>query len=995
MPKRIDVPLSLFSGTNSELAPVDIPEGVSPDNQDMIFLPGSTESRDGTHKIYSDVLANTPTIVYCKPFVQPNGLPLTLLLDSNGILYHEDVFNAPGVRTQIGSVTPGARAFSCTAEGVEYISFHDGAHGLDVPRQLNGGFLDRISQDGPAAPPTATNYAAVLNLANPNGIVPQFATVNISAALENGNIVTITTATPHGLFPDEEISVQGVAGAYSGIWSVLAAPDQFTFTYFNPTAGLAPQGAAGTVRPVTVVVATTTPHGMISGAQFTIKGSSAAAYNNNVAGNPVSWTLQTVNSPTSFTFVPGVDPMAGNGGTMEVGGQISEGVHKVVQMFLLRSGHITRPSQPASWISTGGKMAQISDLAIGPANCVGRILAFTGADGGFYFYVPDATTGSMAMIIPDNVTTSIVLDFADTTLFNATGIDIDGNNLFALHTLRPCLGLGFYASRLWAWRELNTVERFVNMGFEGGTLGATPTVPLGWNAAADGALVASPADYGDAWQITGDGTANPRGLLTQSGYQDYLNQPILKGSTQYTFYAWAKSQLAGQAGNLVAEIYSPGGGGVLATATIPLNTIPASGKFKSADFNALTPAVIPADCIIRIYGVNLANGQTCVIDELNWVFTAQPYREGVFRVSYVDDFEAFDANTGTLGPTDDPNPIMCMTVLRGTMYFQTTERLHQTRDNGLTEPWKWNVDQVANVGAMSVDAMSPVSDGEDWFFTMSNGASGRGLYISDGGGPHKISQEYQTWFDAINTNAQSTGWLVNDSTARRCYMGVPNGSADFPNLILVMDYRELDQPSQISTSSPIHISFTGKMIASDLVRKWTRWNLTANCGSIITRPGGGKQFVIGAGNGQALGAAPGFGNVYYFDTAKLTDDDYGQINPYYWTYFFVNHEMEQALQLGSHRKSFSYLTARVVGTGNLQITPAVNELSNAQRGLRACQLTSTLVRDIERRLQISGERCAFKHSVTPLSGQTDVKMKIQRLVVTLQEESLTPIAGPR
>jgi hypothetical protein len=296
---------------------------------------------------------------------------------------------------------------------------------------------------------------------------------------------------------------------------------------------------------------------------------------------------------------------------------------------------------------------------------------------------------------------------------------------------------------------------------------------------------------------------------------------------------------------------------------------------------------------------------------------------------------------------------------------------------------------------MSVDSMTPVAEGEDWFFTASSGASGLGLYIFDGSGPHKVSQEYQTWFDAINKNTQNTTWLVNDATNRRCYIGVPNGTAATPNLILVMDYRELDQPGQISASPPIHISFTGKMIASDLVRKWTRWNLTANCGTILTLAGGIKQFAIGAGNGQALGAAPGFGNAYWFDPNKLTDDDYGQISPYYTTYFFVNHEMEQALGLGSHRKHFSYLAFRVTGVGVCIVTPYVNDLTNPQRSLRGQLLTPTLTRDIERGLLVSGERCAFKFSVVPVQGQTDVKLSLQRLVVTMKEEQFTPIAGPR
>jgi hypothetical protein len=214
-------------------------------------------------------------------------------------------------------------------------------------------------------------------------------------------------------------------------------------------------------------------------------------------------------------------------------------------------------------------------------------------------------------------------------------------------------------------------------------------------------------------------------------------------------------------------------------------------------------------------------------------------------------------------------------------------------------------------------------------------------------------------------------------------------------MLLVLDYRELDQPGQIASSPPIHISFTGKMIASDLVRKWTKWNLALNCGAIIRRPGNISQVAFGAGNGQIPGQANGFGNIYVLDPAKLTDDDYGAMLPSYTTYFFVNHEMEQALQFGSHRKIYDYLAAQVIGTGNLIITPIVNDLDTAKASIRALALApDSQDHDFERRIEVSGERCAFRFSVFPAVG-TDVQFNLQKVVITMREHLMSPIAGPR
>jgi len=280
------------------------------------------------------------------------------------------------------------------------------------------------------------------------------------------------------------------------------------------------------------------------------------------------------------------------------------------------------------------------------------------------------------------------------------------------------------------------------------------------------------------------------------------------------------------------------------------------------------------------------------------------------------------------------------------------------------------------------------------------------MRIFDGGATYKISQEIQTLFDTTNPAAQQTIWARNNPGVKRFYIGLPTGSATAPSLILPLDYRELESPSAISGSGPIHISFTGKMISSDLARKWSKWNIKANCGEILARPGNGQKFFIGGGNGVAPGGSTSqaFGNVYYFDSAKLTDDDYGQIVPYYTTYFFVNHEQEQQLQVGSLRKLFEYLTCYVTGTGILQITPFGDSLSNSFPGIfktfdfqnnaiAGIQLKSSLNSDLGENTNADAERMAFKISIVPLTGQTDVKFNLQKMVVQMKQHPFSPKRG--
>lgn len=999
----VDIPLDAFLGLVTESDITSLPPGSSPDNQDITFTPGGFDSRPALHRIFP--AGATTTYIYEKTFVQDNTKPLNLYLDSAGIFWQEDVTAAPGVKTQVHAGPPGLYAQSVTAFGREWIAFSDGKHGADIPRQYDGTFFDRVTQDGPAAAVTAADFAAQVNIGNPNGIVPAFATQNIAAIFEQPaptpNIVQVTMAAAHGLFPGAAISIQGVGvGGYNGVWQVLTVPDQLTFTYFNPTGGLVAAGAGGTVRLLTVQVTTTAPHGMIAGAQFTIAGTSAGIYNNNVSGNPAFWTLQTVLTPTKFLFVPNADPVNSNGGTLEVGGQIAQGVHKVVMFFITRMGADTKPSLVAQWTAAGGKQVQLTNLPIGPANVIARGFAFTGAGGGNYFTVPVAADGSMAMVLADNTSTSVVLDFADNTLFAAEAIDIPGNDLFAQRTLGPCLGFTVYASRIGAWGEYRGIENLLNMGFEGGVLAGSPTVPLGWGTLVGngGALVA--ADFGLAWRVTGNGGAG-RGVLSQSAFQDSLNIPIAAPNTFYSFRLKALAGAAGLAGNIVATL-SSASAAFTSSASIPINTCPTVvAAFVQADFNLATPAVVPADLTLTIEVDNLNAAATVTLDEMKLIFTQQPFLDGVSYWSYIENPEAFDAVTGKLQPTDDDSAIQFFCTLRKYLIMATAQGLHRSIDSG-GEPGAasggWEIDPISGaVGALSFRGGDPGKfgkgdTGEEWVVI----ASYNGLYLYGGGPLWKVSQENQPIWDRINKAAAHTLVVKNDPGARRIYLLLPLDQATAPNAIYPLDYRELDTDQQIAGAPSVRVSqFSGRVLATDMSRKWTRWNIMANCAEILSRGQGVYQLCLGAGNGVTPGQQNGNGNVYFLDPAKFTDDDYGQIVPYWVSYLFPSHDQEQQLQFGSGQHDFVYSFYFATGVGQLIVTPLAGNLTNPRQASVPRQLNLTQNNDIEIPLNVTASRTAFKIAVIPLQGQTDVKLSVSKMIISVRKSARGTVRGAR
>src|SRR3981081_554180 len=95
----IDAPLDLFGGLVTDMAAADLPQGVSPDCQDVSFLQGAVKTRPGILSVFSPIAGN-PTVNYLKTYTQPNLARTMLALDSTGTLWGE---NTPGAVSQIAT----------------------------------------------------------------------------------------------------------------------------------------------------------------------------------------------------------------------------------------------------------------------------------------------------------------------------------------------------------------------------------------------------------------------------------------------------------------------------------------------------------------------------------------------------------------------------------------------------------------------------------------------------------------------------------------------------------------------------------------------------------------------------------------------------------------------------------------------------------------------------------------------------------------------------
>ncbi len=974
----VDAPLEIFGGLVTDIVPAELPHGVSPDCQDVSFSNGGVSTRPGLQPLFGP-LAGNPTVNYLKTYITPNETLRTLALDGFGNLYKE---STPGTLTQIASgLTASSYGDSCTLFGREYLAFSDGAAGNDLPRQYDDTNFDRVSQCGPAGAPSVVDESIVVSIsASPAGAT-QPAAVSIvaspSGASESGYRVTITTSVAHGLSAGQTVTIAGVGvAAYNGTFTVVNVPSSTQFTYVCGTNGLANSGG-GTAASATVTIQTAASHGFVAGQLVTIAGVGVSGYNGTFA-------VATVVDSTHFTYSAYNGGFAASGGgTATAAGNVATGAHQVCVVFKTRQGYLTKPGPAGTWTASGGKRAVVTNIPTGPSNVVARILCFTGAGGASFYYVGGGgTLFSGNMILNDNTTTSLVVDFSDAILLAGTNVD----SLFRLVELGDCAGVLDYSERLFWWGERNKMDNWVNLGFDGGFTGpALPHYPMGWTA--DAAYAAGGVDeenfavWGAAYSIVGNGSTAMRGLITQTAVQDALGAPLIQANTDYAIRArCARNSTLGQ-GTLHVHLYSASG----AINTVGLQLAAAQLTTNYVEYTAqLTAplASVPADLVLRVFadGTPNQNGQF-YIDAIEIFATNEPVNSSLVRASRVEDPESYDGIDGMLSVAEkNGQAIRSAFKLRERLYFVKEHSLYVTQDDGTNEPALWTISEVARrVGTPSVRG---IGYGEDWVVI----AHRTGLYLFSGGEPVKISQEIQPTWNQINWQYAQTLWVTVDTKERRIYVGAPFGNATTPNRVLMLDYHDMDSAGDMSSRPPVNITYTGRKATTDNARKWSPWSIAANCGAMLERQNGTAVAAFGGGL-PGVGGGGSTGKIYQLSDTQYSDDGVA-IASYYTTHYFPERTAESALGVGAHRKLFSYLSMYVEGAGNLGLTTYVDS-SASMTAQQALPLSSPGLKDLELPINVLGERVAFNVS----TSQAGAWFRLQRFTPSLRTDPWAPVRG--
>lgn len=428
-------------------------------------------------------------------------------------------------------------------------------------------------------------------------------------------------------------------------------------------------------------------------------------------------------------------------------------------------------------------------------------------------------------------------------------------------------------------------------------------------------------------------------------------------------------------GNLTSQLYSPSLG-TLAQGSFNLLGAPTGGEFLTVTFDRKMPPVIPSDLQLTIFGTSIPDGQIIALNDMLLIPDNYSVSETQLRASYVANPTAYDDVTGKIILPIAGEPIRTCFVLRDLLYICTPHHIFATSDNKATEPSGWEVTQITN---SSVGALGPLAKaiGRKDAFVLDRA----GMFQIDGSNLQLVTEEILPIWTRINPAYAHICWAFNDIQNRKTYIGLALDNSSTINQVILVNTRGLDPMYDIA--EPVHVStFSGKLLASDKTLKFAPWTPNLNYACLLN---------VDDSTERTTFCGP-YGNLYWLNSNKFQDSDFGNIGSTYTTYFFLSDDQSTALQMDASRKLYTYLTASLTGTGNIQITPYVNNLTNAWKPLSQRLLSSTSNYDTDWNLNVAGNRVAFQLAPIP-NANGDSYFSLSKFNVWMQNDPTSPVRG--
>ena len=648
-------------------------------------------------------------------------------------------------------------------------------------------------------------------------------------------------------------------------------------------------------------------------------------------------------------------------------------------------------------------------------------------------------------IINDNTTMSATFTFTDAVLLAASSISFQGSNNFAQIELGSSAGFIAYSQRLFAWGEQNKIQNLLNPTFDGGigyiipndTNTVTSTYPLGWAPDANygggtagggtSSVVVSPI-FGNSYYIqnTLNVAGTYQGMIEQSAYQDSFaanapaqapghrqgafnsksgasasgGAPIIQPNTLYSIRITCScpSGITNLLNDLFVDLTSPSLGLTYGKARVNLKSMSTTLQIFTLPLLTTPFTTVPKDLLIRLYGYALSAGSDILVDRIEVFPTNQPVLTTQLRASYFNNFEAFDGVTGNLGVgAQNQQPVSTAFTLFDNLYIVRERSFCSTSDNGITEPNGWSIKEIAGIGTPSINGVDYSTDknSESWAII----AGQAGLYLFDGGQPQKISSEIDTLWQTINWTYGYTLWVKADIINRRIYIGVPlptpnqwmpdfpaNANPTQPNVVLMLNYRELLTGGAIQNEGAVRQSFMGELRTFQLGRKWSAWSIQASYADFVTRADTTQPLFFC--NDQLRG------KIYQQLTSANYLDD-GALIPWdYITSPMPKTQEAQQLGMGNHMLEAHMSTALLVGGGNCQINLYPDTITSpyAENVGVFPMSNPPAYGDTEIIINNSGSRF-FLEFANGGTTAAPANFELSRVVLTVEKSAYAPLRG--
>jgi hypothetical protein len=888
-------------------------------------------------------------------------------------------------------------------------------------------------------------------------------TTQIGGSSYQETIATLTVATPiPGLAPGSTITITGATPAgWNNTWTIVTANSEdyaITSTGYDYGTNTATYGWGNNpVAPtagdlITIIGATnnaifngTFVIATVVGAFFTVDGINAPP--GILPGQTPESQAQGTEFGTVFTFDPGANFVNTNtnviyGNDTDTGQvaiigtsviPIGAGTRQAICFFITASGARTPASPPITFtVASDANLLNFSNLPIGPPNTIARGIAITeaGANGvpGANFYVitepvtqtvNTVVTTYTSTIIQDNTTTSGSLSFTDAVLLNSEEIDIPGDNLFNLIELGSCGWCLPYASRMFYGLQLNKVQNFDNLSFDGGYLpnNQGTILPLGWGVyptANEITLIPSPVT-GDALYISNTtGVIQPvMGMMSQTAYQDQYgdNVAIIANNTPYSVRVACSCPSGTRIGTLVIDLVSLSAGtfgNVYGSFSVPLSAMTSlvsvfTGTLLTNIFTASgASGIVPPTLQLRLRVLGMGVGADLLIDRIEVFPTLFPYLKTEVYGSYVNEPEEVDASgDGGIIDTSTENAQACMGgfVMRELMYLLKTGSMYSTIDNPNSEPGGWGLKEVSNrVGSVGINAFD---SGEEWAVT----ACRNGIFGFNGGEPQLFNLEVFDIWKVINWNYGYTICVRNDIENRRLLIAIPlptgtspegvptktvlwlpfapyNPAPTTPNVILMLNYNALGSFAELMEAIGTHATMFGSLANPDMRRKWTIWQIPTPYMGFVTQANL-IDLTLTVCNGI------GSSKLYQFDPDQLSDDGVA-IYGLYTTYGFVNAVKAATLPIfGMHAKRYTVLQFNATGNVNAQVRLLPNDLSARYPYIIPGGINLSPVEndDFFRSINVKGQRMFFEMSTNAVGSS----FELSKVLLTGKADPHSPL----